>query len=234
MKAALVTGASKRIGADIALSLAERGLDIALHYHSTPPDSLVEEIRKVGVECRAYRADFADRRDVASLIEKVKGDFPALELLVNNASIFERAHIKDTEEDFFDRHFDINLRAPFFLSRDFANLIEKGHIINILDTRIARAGTAYAAYLLSKKALSELTRMAAVEFAPGIRVNAVAPGLILPPDGEGDAYIEGLAAKLPLKRRGDTKDVVTAINYLVDSEFVTGEILFIDGGEQLR
>ena len=168
-------------------------------------------------------------------MEKVRGDFPGLELLVNNASIFERATIKDTDEEFLQRHFDINFKAPFFLMRDFASLsVKGGHIINIVDTRLAKAGTSYAAYLLSKKALSELTRMAAVEFAPGIRVNAIAPGLILPPEGEGEAYIEELAKRLPLRKRGDTKDVIRAVNYFMESEFVTGEILFIDGGEHLK
>ncbi len=229
-----MTGGSKRIGADIARTLAERGLDIALHYNSTPPDSLVEEIREKGVRCSAYRADFTVSKDVTSLMEKVRGEFPGLDILINNASIFERASIKDTDEEFFQRHFDINFKAPFLLSRDFARVTGKGQIINIADTRVVRAGTTYAAYLLSKKALSEFTRMAAVEFAPGIRVNAIAPGLILPPDGEGEAYMETLAAKLPLKRRGDTIDVIRAVNYVMDSEFVTGEILFIDGGEHLK
>ena len=234
MKAALVTGGSLRIGADIARSLAERGLDIALHYNSTPPVSIVEEIRGKGVRCQAYRADFTVSKDVTALVEEVRGDFPGLDILINNASIFERASIKDTGEELLQRHFDINFKAPFLLTRDFTTLTKKGHIINILDTRVTRAGTNYAAYLLSKKSLSALTRMAAMEFAPGIRVNAIAPGLILPPDGEGEAYIEGLAAKLPLRRKGDTEEVVRALNYLMDNEFVTGEILFVDGGEHLK
>ena len=237
MATALITGGTLRIGREISLALAEKGFNIALHYNSATEETLnelTEEIRGKGVECEPFRCDFIDSKAARTLIKEVQGKLPDLELLVNNASIFEPSTIKETEETLFDAHFAINLKAPFFLSRDFARLVESGQIINITDTKITGDGSAYAAYLLTKKALADFTKMAAKEFAPQIRVNAVAPGLILPKAGKDPEYIDRLAQNIPLKRKGDPQDIAKAVCFFIENKYITGETIFVDGGEFLR
>ena len=234
MATALITGATKRIGKECALSLGEAGFNIALHYNESSPEELVAEIEEKGVKCKAFKCDFAGPGASASLMPAVLKEFPDLEVLVNNASIFEPSTITQTTEELFDSHFNINFKAPFFLSKEFAQNIDKGNIINILDTKISGNNTTHAAYLLTKKALANLTRMAAKEFAPNIRVNAVSPGLILPQEGKDQAYFDKLAENIPLKKRGYPTDVAKALIFLIENEFITGEILSIDGGENLR
>lgn len=234
MKAALVTGGAKRIGRAICLALASAGYAVAVHYNRADPGEVLDEVRAMGVDSEGFRCDLGDGKSVEALVGRVTERFPALEVLVNNASIFERGAIVDTTPDLFDRHMDVNLRAPLLLTCGFARLCKKGSIVNIVDTRVARVGSAYAAYLLSKKGLAELTRMAARELAPHIRVNAVAPGLILPPPAETEEYIESLAVKVPLARTGSPQEVAAAVMTLLENEYVTGQVFYVDGGEHLR
>jgi NAD(P)-dependent dehydrogenase (short-subunit alcohol dehydrogenase family) len=119
------------------------------------------------------------------------------------------------------------------LSREFARLAGRGKIVNLLDTKIIGYDRAHVAYILSKHMLSVLTRMCALEFAPGITVNGVAPGLILPPLGKDENYLEQLARSVPLKRHGGPEDVAKAVVYLLTSDFVTGQVIFVDGGRHL-
>ncbi|GMR05075.1 MAG: SDR family oxidoreductase [Thermodesulfobacteriota bacterium] len=233
MKAALVTGGAKRIGKEICLGLASMGYDIALHFSATDPADAVSLIKEKGVRCIPFKCDFSDERAVLGLMDNVKDAFPGLEVLVNNASIFERSTIRDTDTGFFDRHFAVNFKAPYFLTRDFCKATENGHIINIIDSKVRKNSSPYSAYLLSKKTLRDFTFMAAKEFAPDIRVNAVAPGLILPPPGKDDSYLKGLAGALPLKRTGSPGDVFNAVRFLIENSFITGQIIYIDGGENL-
>jgi pteridine reductase len=234
-EAALITGGAKRIGKAVALALADRGYNVALHFnHSADPaERLCRDIEASGRECILLKANLAVEDDLLSLVEKSVKAFPELSLLVNNASIFEPGSLLETDLDLFQRHLDINLKAPFFLSRDFARLTQTGHIINIVDSRILSVPTGHAAYSVSKAGLYALTKMLALELAPGFRVNAVAPGLILPPSGETDDYLDRLAERVPLKRSGSPENVVKAILYLLDNGFVTGECLRLDGGEWL-
>ena len=233
LKAALVTGGAKRIGKELSLEAARMGYSVAIHYNSTEPDSLIDEIKAMGVECEAFRSDFSDLKAVRMLTPAVIKRFPDLKLLVNNASIFERAAITETTEEGFDRHHLINFRAPFILSRDFAGLAGSGVIVNIVDSKVATNISSYAAYLLAKKSLDNLTRMSAKEFAPAIRVNAVAPGAILPPPDKGKEYFEKVAGRVPLKRAGTPAEVAGAMRFLVESEYVTGETIYLDGGGSL-
>jgi NAD(P)-dependent dehydrogenase (short-subunit alcohol dehydrogenase family) len=234
-QAALITGGAKRIGKAVALALAAQGYDIALHCNrSAEAANLVRhEVLAAGQQCSVFPADLADEGELFGLIQTVFEVFPRLSLLVNNASIFEPGSLLDTELDLFQRHMDVNLRAPFFLIRDFARFAEQGHIINLVDARILAVPTGYAAYSVSKAALHALTRMLALELAPGFRVNAIAPGLILPPPGQPESYLDRLAGKVPLKRSGSPENVVKAVSYLLGNEFVTGECLRLDGGEWL-
>ncbi len=234
--AAIVTGGAKRIGRAIALALAKKGYHIALHYRSSRREAelLVQEIRDWKVQCELFACDFLDMESVRTLVPRVCGRFPETNLLVNNASIFERGRMMQTEEELFDRHFQINFKTPFFLSRDFARRCQKGLIINLLDTKVSRTLIEYFAYTLSKKALHDLTRMAAKELAPKIRVNGVCPGLILPPPGEGESYLEEREQTIPLQTRGTEDQIAAAVEFLIDHSFITGDCLYIDGGEHLK
>ncbi|MFH1941980.1 MAG: SDR family oxidoreductase [bacterium] len=232
---ALVTGGARRIGRAIALSLADKGYSIALHYHTSKAEAedLASEIIGKGVECRLFRCDFNDPADVGSLIPSVFEHFPDCSLLINNASVFERVRLLDTDTDHFDRQFNVNFRTPFFLSRDFAKHCTEGQIINILDTKIMKMQIAYFAYTLSKKALSEFTLMAAKELGPRIRVNGISPGLILPSSEMSTEDFTRMGLRIPLGKTGNPANVVSAVHFLLENPFITGEIILVDGGEHL-
>ncbi len=232
-KAALVTGGATRLGREITLHLARAGYDIALHFHAsaTEAEETKHEVDRLGRACRLFPFDLADAENVPSLLPQVLKQFPVLSLLINNAARFQRAFLRETEADILRNMLDINLVAPLILSRDFARLIKHGQIINILDTKIAACEPAYTVYSLTKKALAELTRMSAVELGPDIRVNGICPGLVLP-DTSPDDY-RGMINKLPLRRAGDPDQVLRALDFLLESEYVTGETIFVDGGQHL-
>ncbi|MBN1892942.1 SDR family oxidoreductase [bacterium] len=233
-QAALITGAGQRIGRAVALNLAARGYQIALHYNrsSEGAEKTADEIRG-RVECCLFQSDFNDPDESLGLITKVHSRFPDLSLLVNNASVFERASLRDTPPDLFDRVFRINLRTPFFLIRDFARICGKGQVINLLDTKITGRLVSYFAYSLFKKNLADLTEMAAKELGPDIRVNGIAPGLILPSAGDTHAHFEEMGNRIPMRQAGNPGAILSALAYLLDNTFVTGEILFVDGGEHV-
>ncbi|AOY79688.1 SDR family oxidoreductase [Moorena producens JHB] len=232
---ALVTGGSKRIGKAIALDLAKHGYDLAIHYNRSRQDAemLGEQIQSLDRNCRFYQADLTCDQDMLNLLPRVKADVPELDVLVNNASIFEPATLKETELDLFDSHFAVNFKAPYFFTRDFARLYQKGNIINIIDTRINKNDFSYSAYTLAKKALANLTEMAALELAPHIRVNGICPGWILLPAGASEQYIETLRQRVPMHSQGNVDQICQAVRYLLSNQFVTGQFLFVDGGQHL-
>jgi pteridine reductase len=234
-KTALVTGAAKRLGRATALLLAENGVNVVLHYNQSrqAASKLAEELKSSGVEAWLVRADLADRKDVEGLVKKAAGLAGKLSLLVNNASVFQKNRISDFTGDDLDLHVQVNAFAPLLLSRSFAAKTAEGAIVNLLDSRVAGMDREHAAYHLSKKMLLEITGMLAVELAPGIRVNGVAPGLVLPPPGEDVSYLERNKNTVPLARYGDARDIAAAVLFLAKSEFVTGQVIYVDGGRHL-
>lgn len=235
MTCALVTGCTKRIGKTIALDLAKQGYDIAIHYNSSRQEAeiLRDKIKSLGKSCQIYQADLSCDEDILNLLPRVKEDFAQLDILVNNASVFEPATLEKTEMEFFNTHFAVNFKAPYFLIRDFARIYQQGNIINLVDTRIKKNDFTYSAYTLAKKALAHLTEMAALEFAPGIRVNGICPGWILMPEGATEEYLEQLRQRVPMRQQGDKSQICQAIRYLLKNDFVTGQLLFVNGGEHL-
>jgi len=235
-KAALVTGGAKRLGRALALGLAREGFDLAVHYNSSEAEakSVAAEIAALGRRCELVRCDLSDPSAGTSMIDKVFDLLPTCELLVNNASIFERRSFDETDERFLDRTLAVNFKAPFFLSQQFVRRCSRGHVINLLDTKVSQNFTPYFAYTLSKKLLAEFTRLAACELAPRIRVNGVCPGAILPAAGQSDESFARLSSRVLLARPGDPDAIVAAVAYLVRNDFVTGECLFVDGGEHLQ
>jgi pteridine reductase len=237
-KLALITGAAQRIGKSVAEHLAAKGWSLAIHCNRSEKNAnalsntLLQQFPEQSFN--VFKADLSDNHEVESLISQVIGKMGKPELLINNASVFEPGNIAQTASLFFDHMFQINLKAPFLLSRDFANHCSKGMIINLVDTRITTNQSNFAAYTLTKKMLWELTKMAALEFGPEIRVNAIAPGLTLPPVGKEEEYLLNLAGKIPMKRPGGIKPLLQAMDYILKNEFLTGQLLFCDGGENLK
>ncbi len=233
--AALVTGGAVRIGRAVAIALAEAGYDIALHFNSSVAEAeqTAKTIKGLGQKCEVFQCDLNDNGKMRGLIGRVYEQFSNINLLINNASIFERAGFRQTDEDIFDRHININFRAPFFLTQDFATTCKKGQIINILDTNITKVGNRYFAYLLSKKALYEFTRMAARDLGPDIKVNALAIGATELSQDIPEGYVESRREKLPLKQISSLDDITSNLQWLLRSRNVTGQTLFVDGGENL-
>ncbi len=235
--AALITGAALRTGKSIAMALAECGFDVAIHYHhsDTEAKDLITEIEAISQRCTLIRCDLTNMPEVRQVIPYVHSQLPGLSLLINNASIFNDASFLDTTEELFDQNFKIHVKAPFFLTLDFARICKHGHVVNILDTAVNRNATECFAYLLSKKTLRDFTDMAALELAPDIRVNAIAPGSILEPINDLHSnYMKKRALQVPLKMKGSPDYVVQGIRYLLENPFVTGECLFIDGGVHIQ
>ena len=234
---ALILGASKRIGKALSIHLASQGWNIALHYNlsAEPAKQLQEQLQQKYPENQfeTLRANLMDQTEVQQLISSVLTKFHSLDLLINNASVFEPSSIRETSVELLERQMIINFQSPFLLCRDFAKSTKKGLIINLTDTRITSNRSNYAAYSLSKKALWELTKMAALEFAPGIRVNAIAPGLTLAPADKNENYLLTLAKEIPMKKPGGLTPILQSLDYIIKNEYLTGQLLFADGGENL-
>ncbi len=232
---ALITGGSKRIGQAICLKLSQLGFSIALHYQHSKVDAkkTAQLIKDQDGQCKIFSANLLNEKQVSSLIYKVNQTFPNLNLLINNASIFEKSNLKTATVDSFNKHFAIHLKAPFILTQSFAKICKKGQIINILDTNIVRNGSENFTYLLSKKALADFTKMAALELAPDIRVNAIAPGFILPPTDQTKINLKQRIAKIPLRQQGNIEQIAQTIEFLIKNFYLTGQIIFNDGGEHL-
>ena len=235
-KSALITGGAKRIGKAIAVHLAENGFDIALHYNTSKAEAeeTAKEIKSKGQNCILFQGDLSDTKNVLPLINNVKQSFPSLSLLVNSAAIFKKRTFIESDIGFFDLNLNLNLKAPFFLSQNFATSFKKGHIINLLDTNITRDRTKYFVYNLTKKMLSEFTKMAAAELAPNIRVNAIALGRILPPENEEKELLEHSLANIPLQKWGSIENIFQSIDFLLGNDYLTGQCIFVDGGNNLR
>ncbi len=233
---AIITGGARRIGLVISQTLARAGWDIAVHYHSSRNQAkdLARHITDLGRRCEIFQADLGDTGQLGKLIERVCDQMGDADLLVNNASIFTGGTFLQTEPACLDGNFAINLQAPLLLSQAFAKTVGSGQIVNIIDSRIARTVTDHFAYTLSKNALWEMTKMLAKELAPNIKVNAVCPGLILPAEGEDDSVFDSIIPKIPLKRQGRPQEVADAVRFLAESKFITGQAIFVDGGEHLR
>jgi NAD(P)-dependent dehydrogenase (short-subunit alcohol dehydrogenase family) len=234
---ALITGASKRIGKAIAEHLAGKGWNIAIHYNTSekPAVDLVKDLSsKFHLQkFRSFKANLSDIEEVVKLISSVLNDFGEIQLLINNASVFDSGYLKDTSVELYDEKMNVNLKAPFILIRDFANYCKRGNIINFVDTRIISNKSNFTAYSLSKKGLWDLTKMAALELAPDIRVNAIAPGVTLPPDDKDENYLQSLAQNIPMKKPSGLEPILKSVDFILENNYLTGQLIFADGGENL-
>lgn len=235
---ALVTGGHRRLGAGVARALARAGYDLAIHgsQDAEPEPGLAEVFDNVGVAWAGFAADFADGDAPARLMAAVTAQFGrAPDLLVNSASIFGQDRLADTDHAALMEHYSVNCAAPALLIQAFAASGGAGRsIVNILDQRIAQPHGDQLAYSLSKHALAGLTRIAARDLAPAIRVNAVAPGLTIVTDEYDAAQTERLAARMPLARLPQADEVAEAVLFLAQAKSTTGQTIFVDGGAHMK
>ncbi len=233
----LITGAAKRIGRALALILAQHGANIIIHYNRSMAEAfeVQKEIESLGRRAYLIQADLNNPDHILELMKKVNA-IGTLFGLINNASIFEPITFTTTTLDAWQRHFMINLTAPFLLSKLFAEQLEtnqEGRIVNILDWRAFRPGKNHFPYTISKSALAALTYSLALELAPNITVNGLALGAILPPMNQGK-NIDEIISPVPAKRWGTLNEVGDALVFLLDGPtYITGEIIHVDGGRHL-
>lgn len=230
---ALVTGAAVRLGKAIALALAKKGYAIALHYHHSEESArlTVAEIEKIGVPVFPIRADLRNAQEIKQMFEQVAATGLPLRVLVNSAAVMPRQDLLTMDAEDWDAVMDVNLRGAWLCAVEAAHLMRPGGvIINISDTGANKVWTGYPAYVISKAGLEVLTRLLARRLAPHIRVNAVAPGLILQSENTPAEEWQRLVQRLPLGQSGSEDDAVRAILFLMESMYITGEVLVVDGG----
>ncbi|HZW88034.1 MAG TPA: SDR family oxidoreductase [Myxococcaceae bacterium] len=237
----LVTGGAIRVGRAIVQALAADGATVAVHHHGSAKEarSLVAELRSQGRRAEAFRADLTDDLQLASLVVDVERALGPIQVLVNSAAQFTRAPFLKTDAAMLDAEWRLNARAPFLLTRAVARgMVERreGVVVNVLDIGGALVPWRnYSAYCMTKAALSMLTQVLAVELAPHVRVNGVAPGTVLPPESLGAEEREQLRARIPLGRFGTPEDVGATVRFLITgSDFVTGQVIAVDGGRIRR
>lgn len=237
-KLALVTGGGVRLGRAIALALADAGANVAVHYaHSgSEAESVIAAIRKKSRKSEAFGADLSREGEPEKLIEAVVSRMGAPDILVNSAAIMQRTPIGEVTYGNWDETMSLNLRAPFFLSQAAAKVMraKRGVIINIADLAAFETWPAYIPHSISKAGVVQMTRALAHALAPEIRVNAIAPGAVLLPQGWDEDSKQRLERTTPLGRLGIPKDVTDALLYLVGAEYVTGQTIIVDGGRNVR
>ncbi len=248
MKRALVTGAGKRLGRAMALYLADRGFDVAVHYSSSEEaaNEVVTKIKTMGRDAVALRADLLDIDEMEALLPAAVNALGGpITCLVNNASIFEYDTLSTATRDGWERHMNSNLRAPFVLSQAMAaqglqadedemgEPIATGLIVNMLDQRVRNLTPEFMTYTLAKMGLWAMTQTTAQALAPAVRVNAIGPGPTLKGSRQSQAHFDGQRAATILERGANAEDITAALGYFLDASGVTGQLLCVDGGQHL-
>ena len=238
-KIALITGAARRIGADIARTLHDAGYGVVLHYHQSEEDAvnLTKTLNKLRPDSAwMIKADFQSTDDVNSLMKQTLDVTNRLDVLVNNASDFYPTPMTNATEQQWDEIMNCNLKAPFFLSQAAKPALEKtmGCIVNIVDIYAKSSLIDFPVYSISKSGLLGLTQSLAKEMAPVIRVNGVSPGVILWPENDVNNQQEEIIKHIPLQKKGSPEDIANAVLFLVrDAHYITGEVIAVDGGKGL-
>jgi len=229
---ALVTGAAHRLGKAFALTLAQAGYDIILHYYSSEKGALItrKEIESLSRGAILAQADLTDPDQVQSLLIRIQ----SLDVLINSAAFLPSGKVDSLSMENWDKSLDLNLRAPFLLAQECAQKMTGGGlIVNITDVGAQKTWSRYPSYTVSKAALESLTKILARALAPKIRVNAIAPGFVLQSDIVPPEEWERLIGRVPLKRPARTEEITSALEFLLKNEYVTGQTLVVDGGYSL-
>jgi len=238
-RTALVTGAAKRVGREIALALAARGADLALHYKGSAAEARAtsEAAERLGRRAVALQADLAQPEQVEALADRAIERFGAIDVLVNSAAVFYRTPLEKITSQDWEQFLRVNLTGPFLLARRLGLLMRRrgeGKIVNVVDIAGMRPWAEFLPYCVSKGALITLTQGLAKALAPEVQVNAVAPGSVLLQEEYGDKEREAIVRATPLRRIGDPADVATAVLFLVEgSDFITGQVVVVDGGRSI-
>jgi NAD(P)-dependent dehydrogenase (short-subunit alcohol dehydrogenase family) len=229
---ALVTGAAHRLGKVFALTLARHGFDIVLHYHRSLDAALQTkaELEAIGSRVMLAPADLTDPAQINSLLSKID----SIHVLVNSAAFMPGGNVDLLSLENWDTSLDLNLRAPFLLAREVSQkMTEGGLIVNITDVGAQKAWSRFPSYTVSKSALESLTKILARALAPKIRVNAIAPGFVLQSDIVPSEEWERLIDRVPLKRPARTEEIASALEFLLENEYITGQTIIVDGGYSL-
>lgn len=231
----LITGAGVRIGRQIALRFAQAGAKVIVHYNRSEAEAeaLLEELNRISAGHQCAQADLLDARERRELIPGLVQQGQRLNCLVNNASVYRRCPLVNVDVERVREDYEINFVAPFLLMRDFAYYCEEGNIINILDQRVATVDPSASTYGFAKKSLRDAMEAAAVEWAPRIRVNAVAPGIVLPPRGVPAEKMERLLKNVPMAQTSSPEEVAEACLFLASAATITGQVIYVDGGMHL-
>lgn len=238
-KVALITGAAVRLGKAMSLALAARGVKIALHYRFSQQEArhTAQEVEALESEAFLVRCDLSRAEEIRTLSRRVEEHFGRIDILINNAAVFYPTPLGKVTEEEWDTVLDVNLRAPFLLCQEVARLMLKqkqGKIINLADISVWKPWKEYLPYCISKTGMVALTQGLARALAPHVQVNAIAPGTVLPPI-DGRETLEQLAQKTLLGRVGSPRDIVSALLFLLEgSDFVTGQVIVVDGGRVLK
>jgi hypothetical protein len=234
-RTALVTGGAKRLGRATAVALAEAGVNVVVHYNRSEAEAreVAGELEGLGVRAWAVQADLRHEQQVRMLMTEARRFAGPLHVLVNCASSFPASQFADFSRDELQESIDVNAWAPLAAARCFVEQAEAGTIVNFLDTRVVGYDWQHVAYHAAKTLFELFTREMALRWAPRFRVNAVAPGLILAPEGQGAEYLERLKGGVPLARVGGPRDVTEAVLYLLRSSYLTGQVIYVDGGRHL-
>jgi pteridine reductase len=237
-RVALVTGAGKRLGRAIAVGLGEAGCDVAVHYHGSADgaEDTARSIREAGRQAHVFQADLRDGAAARGLADQVAGAFGRLDVVINSAAVMVQREFASITAAEWNDALSLNLSAAFFVSQGAAPHLRKtrGKIVNLADLAAFEVWPSYLPLNVSKAGVVMLTHGLARILAPEITVNAVAPGAVLPPDDWPAAARERLAATTPLRRLGAPEDVVRAVVFLLESDYVTGVVLPVDGGRLVR
>lgn len=220
----------------MALRLAKRGYDLAIHYKSSQAEAEATkiELADLGASVTLIQADLSDEAQVLGLWEQTLKAHGSCQLLINNASLFERDEVLNASKASWDAHQAINVRAPFVLSQALAQQDQAGLIVNMLDTRVLNLTPHFTSYTVSKASLATLTKTMALALAPSIRVNGIAPGFTLPSPKQSQEDFDEKAGRQPLQRSVDPAEIVRALDFILDSPSMTGQILALDAGQHLN
>ena len=239
-KTIFITGAAKRIGKEIALTFKELGWNIIIHYNSSKKDAddLADQINKDNPNsAKTIQGNLDIKEDVQRILSEISETFPSIDVLVNNASTFYPTPIDEISEDHWDKLIGSNLKGPLFLIQGLKKQLQasKGSIINITDTNLSKGVPNFSIYSAAKAGLEAITKGLARELAPDIKVNAIAPGAMLePPDVTWtEEQKNKVIENIPLNRMGSEKDIADAVSFLARSEYITGQIIKVDGGRSL-